>query len=230
MNPSTGSGFKIIGDDNVVYGPVELPTLVEWIKDQRVTPATWVYNEDEDAWRRARDRTELAPFLQPAPVATHEINPEEPPIAGLQPALLRRVRVLSQFSHQELCRFMELSEVRLVLAAKELVKKGEPGDAMYLIVDGELRVRMMVDGKETVLTTLLPGDSFGEMTLFDHGPTPTDVVANIDSTVLKISAPAFQRLLQEAPELAAPFLLGMGKALTSRTRATNKRRSPGPFG
>ena len=45
MNPSTGSGFKIIGEDNTVYGPVELPTLVEWIKDQRVTPATWVYND-----------------------------------------------------------------------------------------------------------------------------------------------------------------------------------------
>src|SRR5580765_6199869 len=108
MNPSTGYGFKIIGEDNTVYGPVELPTLVEWIKDQRVTPATWVYNEEEDAWRRARDRAELAPFLEPAPVATPEINPEEPPISGLQPALLRRVRVLSQFSHQELRRFMEL--------------------------------------------------------------------------------------------------------------------------
>ena len=43
---------------------------------------------------------------------------------------------------------MELSEVRLVLASKELVKKGDPADAMYLIVDGELRVRMLLDGKE----------------------------------------------------------------------------------
>src|ERR1043166_7488159 len=229
MNPSTGSGFKIIGEDNIVYGPVVLPTLVEWMKDQRGSPATWVYNDDEDAWRRARDRAELGPFLQAVASPTPESNPEEPPISGLHPALLRRVKVLSQFSHQELRRFMELSEVCLVPASKELVKKGDPGDAMYLIVDGELRVRMLLDGKETVLTTLQPGDSFGEMTLFDHSPTPTDVVANMDSTVLKISTPAFQRLLLEAPELAAPFLLGMGKTLTSRTRAI-KRRSSSPFG
>ena len=37
MEPNTaGVGFKIWGVDNVVYGPVELPTLVNWVKDQRV--------------------------------------------------------------------------------------------------------------------------------------------------------------------------------------------------
>ena len=94
---------------------------------------------------------------------------------------------------------------------------------MYLILDGELRVRMMLGGKETILTTLGIGEFFGEISLFDHGPRSADVVANKDSTLLKISAAAFENLTQQAPELAAPFLIAVGKTLAARIRADNKR-------
>jgi len=40
---------------------------------------------------------------------------------------------------------------------------------------------------------------------------------------VKLSAKAFQQLAQEAPDLAAPFLLAVGKTLTARIRADNKR-------
>ena len=94
---------------------------------------------------------------------------------------------------------------------------------MFFLLEGELRVRMMIGGKETILVTLGPGEFFGEISLFDHGPRSADVVANIDSTLLKISASAFQTLISDAPDLAAPFLYAMGKTLTARIRADNKR-------
>lgn len=50
-----------------------------------------------------------------------------------------------------------------------------------------------------------------------------DVVANQDCVLLKISAGSFQRLVSEAPDLAAPFLFAIGKTLTARIRADNKR-------
>ena len=43
--------------------------------------------------------------------------------------------------------------------------------------------------------------------------------------VLKISAAAFDGLAKEAPELATPFLLAIGKTLSARIRAGNKRHS-----
>jgi CRP-like cAMP-binding protein len=94
---------------------------------------------------------------------------------------------------------------------------------MFLVLEGELRVRMMIQGKETVLVTLAPGEFFGEISIFDRGPRSTDVVANKDSLLLKITAAAFARLLSEAPDLAAPFLYGICKTLTARIRADNKR-------
>ena len=104
-----------------------------------------------------------------------------------------------------------------------VVKQGECGDTMYLTLDGELRVRLMVGEKETILTTLGPGDFFGDMSLFDHGPRSADVVANVDSTVLKISAAKFEELALQSPDLAAPFLMATVKTLAARIHADNKR-------
>jgi CRP-like cAMP-binding protein len=81
----------------------------------------------------------------------------------------------------------------------------------------------MVQGRESLLATLQTGDLFGEVSLFDTGPRSADVVANADSLLLKISADAFQKLAVQHPELAAPFLLAVGRTMTARLRASNKR-------
>ena len=60
----TGNGYKIWAVDNVVYGPVELPTLVSWVKDERVTSSTWVYIEKDDCWQKASEISELRMFFQ----------------------------------------------------------------------------------------------------------------------------------------------------------------------
>ena len=49
------------------------------------------------------------------------------------------------------------------------------------------------------------------------------MVANKESLLLKISAGAFQKLINEAPDLAAPFLYAIGQTLIARIRADNKR-------
>jgi CRP-like cAMP-binding protein len=53
---------------------------------------------------------------------------------------------------------------------------------------------------------LCAGDSFGDSSLFDHGPRSADVVANSDSLVVKITAATLDRLAGEAPEIATPIL------------------------
>jgi hypothetical protein len=222
---STGAGYKIWGVDGVVYGPVELPTLVSWVKEERVTATTWVYSERRDAWRKAADVTELAMFFagnaDPNEAATQVV--QDPSVAGLKPGSLRRVKIFADLSDAQLERFVTFMEIARVKQWAEIVKQGDHGDAMYLVLDGELRVRMMIGGKESILVTLGPGDFFGEISLFDHGPRSADVVANLDGTLLKISAKKFDRLITQAPDLAAPFLFAMGRTLTARIRADNKR-------
>ena len=227
---SDAIGFKIWAVDNVVYGPVELPTLIEWVKDERVTSSTWVYSENLDAWTKAADVPELRMFFRPKQSAGGAANaPNEMGVSSdtviyaRKPGSLRRVKIFAELTDAQLGRFVEFMEVMRIKQWTQIVKQGEHGDAMYLVLEGELRVRMMIAGKETILVTLGPGEFFGEISLFDHGPRSADVLANNDSLLLKISASAFQRLITDAPDLAAPFLFAMAKTLTMRIRADNKR-------
>jgi CRP-like cAMP-binding protein len=144
-------------------------------------------------------------------------------IPNLKPGSLRRIKVFAGLSDEQLTRFMKYIELKEVKQFAEVMKQGQPGDGMYMILEGEVRVRVMIEGKETLLAQLATGDFFGEISLFDHGPRSADVIANEDAVLLRIPTGSFQRMVQEAPDLAAPFLLGMGKTLTARIRADNKR-------
>jgi hypothetical protein len=213
-----GAQFFIWGLDQSAYGPVELPTLVSWIKDERVFADTWIFVGRDVNWRRAADIPELQMFF-PRKADAPAVNAS----ASIKPGALRRVKILAGFNDAQLEHFAQFTELKRVLQWTIVVKQGEQGDTMYLILEGELRARLMVGGKETILATLGPGDFFGDMALFDHGPRSADVVANVDSTVLKISATDFAKLTDEAPDLAAPFLLAASKTLAARIRADNKR-------
>ncbi len=141
----------------------------------------------------------------------------------MTPGMLRRVKALAELNDEQLTRFAGFMEGLTAGHGTPIVKQGEPDDGMYLVLDGELRVRLMIGGKETILATLGVGECFGEMAIFDQGARSADVLANHDSILLKISPEAFDRLRRDAPELAAPVLFAISKTLAARIRADNKR-------
>jgi CRP/FNR family cyclic AMP-dependent transcriptional regulator len=208
-------GYKILGDDDAIYGPIDLATLVGWVKDERIIAVTWIYLIESDAWKKAASLGELGKFFGVSPTVTANLR--------FKPGSLRRVKVLADLSNEQLVEFAGFMQVHHVKQWDDIVRQNDDGDAMYLILDGEVRVRLMIDGREKILTTLGAGEFFGEIALFDQGPRSAGVVANMDSTLLKISAASFKRLVGDAPHLAAPFLFAVGKTLVSRIRADNKR-------
>jgi CRP-like cAMP-binding protein len=225
MTPEySNNGFAIWGIDQAAYGPVELPALVSWIKDERVLADTWVFGQRDKAWKRAAEIPELQMFFRAKAIPTTAAADES---AATQPSIrigvLRRVKILGGMTDPQLERFAQAMELHRVAQWAQVVKQGERGDAMYFILEGELRVRIIQAGKETILATLGPGDFFGDISLFDHGPRSADVVANSESTVLKMSAQNFEKLAKDAPEVVTPFLLATIRTLAARIRADNKR-------
>ncbi|MGO9586913.1 MAG: cyclic nucleotide-binding domain-containing protein [Limisphaerales bacterium] len=211
--------YFIWGIDDSPYGPVELSALIGWISDERVLADTWVFARHDGSWRRAAEIPELqAHFNQ-------EIIPASATASssGIKPGSLRRIKILSQLNDAQLDRLAEFMEAHKVPQWTAVVKQGDEGNGMFFILQGELRARVMVGEKETILATFGPGDFFGDMSLFDHGPRSADVIANTDSIVLKMSDVAFDRLTREAPALATPFLQATARTLAARIRADNKR-------
>jgi hypothetical protein len=216
MSPQNLNDFFIWGIDDSPYGPVELPTLVNWIKDERVLADTWVFARRDSTWQRAADISELKMFF-----GTKFSRPTDG--SAMTPGVLRRIKILADLNDAQLSHLSDFMEFQRVAQWATVVRLGEPGDAMYLILEGELRARVMAGDRETIIATFGAGDFFGDIALFDHGPRSADVLANVDSTLLKISSISFERLAKEAPALATPFLQATSRTLASRIRANNKR-------
>ena len=214
---ATAVGYRIWGADHSVYGPVELPTLVEWIKDERVVADTWLYLARSDSWEQAARVPELRMFFNRKPAA----GPSHAPAAGT--AAYHHVRLLAGLNDEQVEKLFEFAELQTIPAGAQVAKQGDPAQAMFVLLEGELRVRAMVEGHETSLGNLNAGEFFGEMALFDHGPRSQDVFAVQDSTLLKLDGAKLEKLAHDAPELAAPILHSLAKALVARVRADNKR-------
>jgi hypothetical protein len=216
--------YKIWAADDVVYGPVPLATLTQWIAEERVLAATWIYTVAQDAWTKAGEMAELAGAFAgregEKPVKGGDTTLL---VSGLRPGMLRRVKALAKMNDQQLGRFVQIMEIVRVEPYKMVMKQGTPGDSMYAVLDGEVRVRIIAGGKETELARFGPGDIFGEMSLFDGGPRSADVVANSPTTLLRISSERFDRLCHEQPELGSPLLFELAKALAKRIRADDKK-------
>ena len=98
-----GVDFKIWAVDNQVYGPVELPVLVGWVKEERVTADTWIFSERDDAWQKAAKVPELQMFFRPKPAGAGTGGDSTE--AGLKPGVLRRVKILANLDDPQLVRF-----------------------------------------------------------------------------------------------------------------------------
>ena len=71
-----------------------------------------------------------------------------------------------------------------------IFRKGEPGDAMYIITRGSVRIH---DGTH-VLSRLEPGNIFGEYSLIDEGPRSASVTAEEECHLLRLSRSDFESL------------------------------------
>ena len=216
MSQQNLNDYFIWGVDDSPYGPVELPTLVNWIKDERVLADTWVYARRDSSWQRAADIAELKMFF-----GKKFTRPADG--SSITPGTLRRIKILADLNDAQLSHLSDFMELQRIPQWATVVRQGDPGDAMYLILEGELRARVMVGDRETILSTLGAGDFFGDIALFDQGTRSADVIANADSVLLRISAVSFERLAKEAPALATPFLRATSRTLASRIRANNKK-------
>ncbi|MDQ1401692.1 MAG: family transcriptional regulator, cyclic receptor protein [Actinomycetota bacterium] len=94
-------------------------------------------------------------------------------------------------------------------AGKAVVTEGERGHEFYVVIDGKADVHR--DGR--IVTTLGPGDYFGELALLDPQPRDASVIASTPLELLVISQREFLGLLAEVPTIAGKILAGMARRL-----------------
>ena len=102
--------------------------------------------------------------------------------------VLERIPFLAALPAYELEHLAQSVRWRWFPAGIPVVTQGEPGDAFYIVVDGQLSVT--VDGRLRP-HTLNPGDGFGEIAMLHRVPRTATVTAMIDCELLMIDAAQF---------------------------------------
>lgn len=147
--------------------------------------------------------------------------------AHLKPGNLRRIKSLALLTDEQLAAFLNYVDVVTCGFSETLFREGQPGDSMFLILEGQMRVyTKQKRGEVLFLRMLNAGDAFGEVALLNQAPRSASVEAVRESVLIKISSASLQKLLAEQPAAAAPFLHHLAKTvghqlgeMTSKLRA-----------
>ena len=94
-------------------------------------------------------------------------------------------------------------------------RAGEPGDLMFVVIEGEIEIR---EGQH-VLEVAGPGSIIGEMALIDDEPRSATVVARTNARLVPVNRRRFEFMVQETPFFASAVM----KILADRLRRTNAR-------
>lgn len=105
-------------------------------------------------------------------------------------------------------------QVRRVNAGANVVAQDEPGDSVFVIMTGRVKVVMFGDGgREVTLSVLRPGDSFGEMSMFDGAARSASCVALEPCSLLVLSRDDLMRHITAHPRTAMNLLGEMARRL-----------------
>lgn len=122
-------------------------------------------------------------------------------------AVLRSVPLFSRLPEEDLQAFAAVTRERTYPKGSIIVFEDDPGDALYLVADGQVKVVLIgEDGREVILTVLGEGSFFGEMALLDDQPRSAHVIAMEDSTLLLLRRDDFQARLRQSPAVAISLL------------------------
>jgi len=154
---------------------------------------------------------------EPVTAAARRKTPEE-----LQ--ALAKIPLFAELDELELDELARIAVRETTGPGDIIFREGDKGDKLYLIVEGQVNIMKLIPGKGSkTLVTLKEGDYFGEMALIDEAPRSAGAVAEGSATLLAITKPDLEALLEGSPAAAAKIYKFFVKTLNERLRATNDK-------
>ena len=114
--------------------------------------------------------------------------------------------------------FTRNSDVVALKSGETLFKRGDPGECMYVVLSGSLRV----EDAGVELEQLSSGGIVGELALVDQEPRSATVIAISDCVLSRIDGRRFQFLVQQTPN----FSLSVMRVMSRRLKRMTEKSSP----
>ena len=139
-------------------------------------------------------------------------------------SILKQFLASSEFTDEKSCKQLEFK------AGATILHEGEESLDVYYILHGHVRINKRVvlyDGRhiQSGFCTLGPGDTFGELNLFDGSPRSATVVASDQVTLVRINRDVLLTYLDAHPQQAYSLFKDWLQRLASNLRRSNERSS-----
>lgn len=137
--------------------------------------------------------------------------------------LLLRLQLLRGLEEAELIDLLAHADVENVREGDYILREGEEGRHMYVLLGGQAIIVRRTGGVQKVLRQLGPGECLGEMALVESLPRSASVRASTACKLLRIDAATIDAL----PSIGAKIYRNIAISLSKRLRQTNELASLG---
>ena len=136
---------------------------------------------------------------------------------------LKNTVLFEDLTEEELVEIILIGRQRSIKKDSVIFATGDPGDSLFLIMEGSVRISIFQSGGEEALAVLNAADFFGEMTLFDFQPRSAHAIAHEDCSLFEVRYTPLLKLFSSHHEIGYKFLWSFCKTLTKRLRNTNEK-------
>jgi serine/threonine protein phosphatase PrpC len=147
--------------------------------------------------------------------AAHELT-ERGAELTLKLETMKSLQMFRYLSYKELVKVSAIADMIEVQTGQTIFTQGEPGDAMYVVASGTVRL-LKGDAK---VAELGKGQHFGEMALVDRTSRSLGAVAASDSQLVVITRKDFYEIIKREPSSAVKLLWAFVQVLGARLRKT----------
>lgn len=112
-------------------------------------------------------------------------------------AYLAKIDFFSILAQEQLARLASHARIQEFLSGERVVREGEPGQDLFIILDGRAEVRVQQDSRSSTTATLQTGQFFGEMSLLTGEPRSATVVAVTPLRVVSIGKESLGQVVQQ---------------------------------
>lgn len=121
---------------------------------------------------------------------------------------------------------IERGVLKTFAAGELIIEQNSHVTALFIVVEGAVRVEREYLGRKVVVARLTSGDLFGEMSFLEDTAVSASVVADTDAVVRRLETSAARSLLQSVPGLAARFYESLAMILSKRLRDITSELPP----
>jgi CRP-like cAMP-binding protein len=133
---------------------------------------------------------------------------------AITPSRLREISLFKDLADEALAELARHCRIQELHAGETLFRQGDPGDAFYLLEDGQIHiVREYPTGEEVVLATYGPYYVIGELSMIVGQPRTGSVVAVSDCELIALERDALIQVCEKMPEVATKVMHDLGLRL-----------------